>query len=310
MGFGYVLRKQNIPNMGISGSFCKGRPMNSKPSRTNSSNILDTYFKQIKVFPLLTFNEELELSKKIIEGNQSALNKLINSNLRLVVKIARPYVKANISIMDIIQEGNMGLMCAAKKYNYRKNVRFSTYASWWIRQHIGRYLNNKCRIVKLPNRKEEILRRIQQTYNYLCQTLMHQPRSDEIACELGLSVQDVNYILNMSSGPLCLEFDKSSDEYNPVYDFHADYTYSPEKTFLSKSSRDGTMRFLDTLKDREKRIITYRFQLDGCERHTLKKISDKMGISPETVRQIEMKALKKIRSCAEDLKNVVFLEAI
>ena len=272
--------------------------------------MLETYFRQIKVFPLLTFEDEIELAMKIQNGDKAAVHKLVNSNLRLVVKIARPYVNGDISIMDIIQEGNMGLMHAAEKYDYRKNVRFCTYANWWIRQYISRYLANKCRIVRLPHRKEEILRKIQRTYNSLSQTLMHQPNNREIAGELGISVQDVDFIISMSCGPLCLETDNSSDEFSPVSDFHADYTYSPEKAFLQKSSRDGTMQFLDLLKDREKRIITYRYQLDGCERHTLKKIGDKMGISPETVRQIEMKALKKIRSRADDLRKIVQMEAM
>ena len=279
-------------------------------TKNNPDNILETYFKQIKAFPLLSFEEELELSKLVQEGSQEALHKLINSNLRLVVKIARPYVSRDTHLMDIIQEGNMGLMHAAEKYDHQKNVRFCTYANWWIRQYITRYLANKCRIVRLPHRKEEILRKIQHTYNTLSQTLMHQPKSKEIADALGLSVHDVDHIINMSCGPLCLETDNSSDEFIPVSDFHADYTYSPEKNFLQKSSQDGTLRFLDSLKERERRIITYRYQLDGCERHTLKKISAKMGISPETVRQIEIRALKKIRSRAEDLKSIVMMEAI
>jgi len=282
----------------------------SAKSGNYSNGIADTYFKQIKAFSLLNFEEELELSKRIRNGDKEALNKLINANLRLVVKIARPYVSADAHFMDIIQEGNMGLMHAARKYDYQKNVRFCTYANWWIRQYITRYLANKSRIVRLPHRKEEILKKIQHTFNSLSQTLMHQPNSEEIAGELGLSVQDVDYIINMSCGPLCLETDNMNEEYMQVGDFHADYTYSPEKTLLQQSSRDGTLHFLDTLKEREKRILTYRYQLDGCERHTLKKISDKMGISPETVRQIEMKALKKIRNRAEDLKSIVNMEAM
>jgi RNA polymerase primary sigma factor len=276
----------------------------------DSDNILETYFRQIKAFPLLSFDEELELAKRIHDGDQEALHKLINSNLRLVVKIARPYVSADANFMDIIQEGNMGLMHAAEKYDYQKNVRFCTYANWWIRQYITRYIANKCRLVRLPHRKEEILRKIQHTYNSLSQTLMHQPTSEEIADELGISQQDVDYILNMSYGTLCLETDNANDECAPFSDYHADYTYCPEKNFLRKSSHDSTLRFLDVLKDREKRILTYRYQLDGCEPHTLKKIGAKMGISPETVRQIEMKALKKIRSRAEDFKNIVMMEAM
>jgi RNA polymerase primary sigma factor len=275
-----------------------------------AENLVETYFKQIKAFPLLTFEEEVELAKRIQVDDQEALHKLVNSNLRLVVKVARPYISRDAPFLDLIQEGNLGLMHAAKKFSYLKNVRFCTYASWWIRQFIIRYLANKRRMVRLPHRKEETLRKIQQAYHSLSQTLMHQPSSEDIAGELGISVQDVDFIINMSAGPLCLEIDPSNEENTAIMECHADYTYSPERTFLRKFSHDGTMRFLDTLKDREKKVLTYRYQLDGCERHTLKNISDKMGLSPETVRQIEIKALKKIRNRAEELKTLVFVEAI
>jgi RNA polymerase primary sigma factor len=275
-----------------------------------SDNIQETYFKQIKAFPLLAFEEELELSKRVHSGDADALHQLINCNLRLVVKIARPYISRGTPFLDIIQEGNMGLMHAAQKYSYLKNVRFCTYASWWIRQFISRYLANKRRMVRLPHRKEEILRKIQYAYHSLSQTLMHQPRSEDIALALGLSVQDVDFIVNMSAGPLCLELDPSNKQGGATMECHADYTYSPERTFLRQSSRDGTLRFLDYLKNREKQVLTYRYQLDGCEHHTLKNISDKMGLSQETVRQIELKALKKIRSRADEFKKLVYVGAM
>jgi RNA polymerase primary sigma factor len=275
-----------------------------------AEDLTETYFRQIKAFPLLSFEEEVELAKRIQADDQEALHKLVNSNLRLVVKVARVYISRGIPFLDLIQEGNLGLMHAARKFSYLKNARFCTYASWWIRQFIVRYLANKRRMVRLPHRKEEIHRKIQHAYHFLCQTLMHQPSSEDIAGELGIPVQDVDFIVNMSAGTLCLELDPSSEENSAIMECHADYTYSPERTFLKKFSHDGTMRFLDILKDREKKVLTYRYQLDGCERHTLKNISDKMGLSPETIRQIELKALNKIRSRAEELKGVVFEEAI
>jgi RNA polymerase primary sigma factor len=212
--------------------------------------------------------------------------------------------------MDIIQEGNMGLMHAAEKYDHVKNVRFSTYAGWWIRQYISRYLSNKCRTIRLPYRKEEILRKIQRSYHTLSQILMHQPRTADISAEIGISVEDIEFILNLANGFISLEAEAGDDESPSVVDLHEDYTYSPERAFLRQSSRDDTLHFLNSLKEQEKRILMYRYQLDGCEWHTLKKIGDKMGISPETVRQIEMKALKKIRSHAEELRGCMYLEAI
>jgi RNA polymerase primary sigma factor len=235
---------------------------------------------------------------------------LVNANLRLVVKIARLYNITDASFLDIVQEGNLGLIHAAEKYDHRKNVRFCTYASWWIRQFISRYLSNKHRLVRLPYRKEEILRKIRRTYHTLSQTLMHQPRNEDIAEELGIAVRDVDFIVNMTSGPLPLEMDSREEEMNTMVELHEDYTYSPERTLLRKSSRADTMRFLNRLKDREKRVLTYRYQLNGCKSHTLREIGDKLDISPETVRQIEMRALRKIRSHAEELRDCVYTEAM
>ncbi|MDR0302169.1 MAG: RNA polymerase sigma factor RpoD/SigA [Treponema sp.] len=284
--------------------------MQKKPDKSND-DLLEMYFRQIKNFPLLTFEEELELSKQILEGDIEALHKLVNSNLRLVIKIAGLYSKNNGSILDIIQEGNMGLIHAAEKYDYRKNVRFCTYASWWIRQFISRFLSNKSRMVRLPMRKEEALRKIQYTYHVLCQTLMHQPENSDIAKELGISVQDVDSIVNMAAGSLSFEQNVTDDESAAnAIDIHEDYTYCPERNLMKQISIDSTKRVLNKLKDRERHILTYRYQLNGGERCTLREIGDKFDISPETVRQIELRALKKIRGHASELRECMYVEAI
>jgi RNA polymerase primary sigma factor len=278
--------------------------------KQQSEDLLQIYFDQIKVYPLLDADEEIELARLIQQGNQDALHKLINANLRLVIKIARAYAAPDVPFIDLVQEGNIGLIHAAEKYDYAKNLRFCTYASWWIRQFIARYLTNKRRIVRLPHRKEEILRRIQRTYHTLSQTLMHQPRTEDIADELGISVQDIDFIVNMSSGPLPLELDIDRDDSSVVMEIHEDYTYCPERNMLRQYYSDGARRFLDRLKDRERQVISYRYQLEDGKPHTLKEIGDKMDLSPETVRQIEKRALAKIRSHADDLKNFGFLEAM
>ena len=278
--------------------------MRKKSDKTDS--LLDTYFKQIKAFPLLTFEEELELSKQIQKGCDHALHKLVNSNLRLAVKISRLYSLSGVPLLDIIQEANIGLIHAAKKFDHSKNVRFCTYASWWIRQFISRYLVNKRRIVRLPQRKQDALRRIQHTYNVLCQTLMHKPQTSDIAKELGISVKDVDSIMNITLESVPFEFNVNDDECVNGMDIHEDYTYCPERTLMKQLSHDGTMHILNNLKEREKRIINYRYQLNGCERHTLREISNKLNISPETVRQIEIKALSKIRRHAKELRECVY----
>jgi RNA polymerase primary sigma factor len=275
-----------------------------------AEDILSIYYEQIKAYPLLDADGELELSRLIRQGDKNALDKLINANLRLVVKIARAYMTADISFMDLVQEGNIGLMHAAERYDYARKVRFCTYASWWIRQFITRYLANKRRIVRLPLRKEEMLRKIQRAYHTLSQSLMHQPRNEDIADELGVSVQDVDFILNMSSGPLSLELDINNDDGTTVMQVHEDYTYCPERTLFRQYYRDGARLFLDRLKDREKQVIFYRYQLVDGEPYTLKEIGDKLDLSPETVRQIEKRALAKIRSYADEMKYYGFPEAI
>ncbi|MCL2181421.1 MAG: RNA polymerase sigma factor RpoD/SigA [Treponema sp.] len=283
--------------------------MQKKTSKPREE-LLDTYYKQIKVFPLLSFEDELELSRKIQNGDTDALHKMVNSNLRLVIKIAGMFNVPDIPLMDIIQEGNIGLIHAAQKYDYRKNVRFCTYASWWIRQFISRFISNKRRLVRLPQRKEETLKKIQRAYHVLCQTLMHQPGNADIAKELGLSAKDVDSYINMAADivpfdQICFEDDTVS-----AMDVHEDYTYSPERNLMKQASRDGTMRILNKLKDQEKRIISYRYQLNGNKRYTLREIGDKLDLSPETVRQIEMRALRKIRCHAEELRDYVYVEAI
>jgi len=281
-----------------------------KKASESRDNLLDTYFKQIKDFPLLTFEDELELSKQIQNGDTEALHKLVNSNLRLVAKIAGLYNIPHIPVLDIIQEGNMGLIHAAGKFDHKKNVRFCTYASWWIRQFISRFISKKRRIVRLPQRKEDDLRKIQHAYNTLCQTLGYQPQNIDIATELGISVQDVDSIVNMAADSLPFENNTSDDESVGAMNIHEDYTYSPERTLMKKFSRDNTMRILNNLQDKERRILSYRYQLNGCEYHTLREIGEKLNISPETVRQIEMRALKKIRRHANELMESMYEEAI
>jgi RNA polymerase primary sigma factor len=272
----------------------------------DTEDALQAYYNTIKAIPLLSFEEELDLSRRIQKGDEAAKRRLIEANLRLVVKIARMYITSDVAFMDVIQEGNMGLMKAAEKYDHLKNVRFSTYANWWIRQAITRFLSERRRAIRLPHRKEEILRKIQKAYHILSQSSMRQPGTEEIADYLGIAKEEVALILSMSNGIIPLEAVLEDDESCSVMDLQADYTYSPERDMMRKSVQDETLRVLDRLKDREKRILMYRYQLNGCERHTLKTIGDKMGISPETVRQIEIKALKKIRDNAGDFRETMY----
>jgi len=279
--------------------------MQKKETKPND-NLLEIYFKQLKAFPLLTFEEELELSKKIQAENgesEAALHRLVNSNLRLVMKIAGIFNVPEIPLMDIIQEGNIGLIHAAKKFDFKKNARFCTYASWWIRQFMSRYITSKKRIVRLPERKEETLRKIQRVYHILSQSLMRQPTSADIAKELGIAVKEVDSYFFMAAD--LVNFDQSNDDIACVMDIHEDYTYNPERDLMKQEAHDGAVRILNKLPENERRILNYRFQLNGCSRHTLREIGEKFDISPETVRQIERRALRRIRVHANELRECV-----
>jgi RNA polymerase primary sigma factor len=276
----------------------------------DSDDILQAYFDQIKHIPLLTFEEELELSRQIQQGDEKAKRRLIEANLRLVIKISRIYLTSAVSFMDIIQEGNIGLMRAVEKYDWNRNVRFSTYANWWIHQAITRFLSNKCRVIRLPHRKEEALRKIRKAYHVLSQTLQHQPTPEEIAEYVHMEKEDVAYIMNISTSLVSLETDVGDDEGATIVDLCEDYTWNPERALLRKSSKKMTRRFLSRLKDRERRVLIYRYQLDGGEKQTLKTIGDEMGISPETVRQIEIRAIKKMKADAAEIRDSVDVEAM
>jgi RNA polymerase primary sigma factor len=269
---------------------------------TDKEDCLKAYFEQIKKNPLLNFEEEIELSKLIQGGDQEALNHLIECNLRLVVKIAMEFSVPEIAVLDLIQEGNLGLIKAATKYDYHKNVRFSTYASWWIKQAIMRAISNKRRTIRLPHRKEERLRKINRVYNSLYQTLMRKPSLMEIAEEAEMSVEEVDTLLNAVNPTV--SFDKESrDDALSLHEIYEDNSFTPDREFLKKCLRDETMGFLERLLDKEKKILMYRFSFLSGKRYTLKNIGEKLGMSPETVRQIELKALRKLKKVAHELRE-------
>jgi RNA polymerase primary sigma factor len=263
---------------------------------------LKTYFNQIKETPLLSFEEELDLSKRIEEGDPEARKQLIEANLKLVVKIAKTFKTSDVALLDLIQEGNLGLMKAAEKFDFRKRVRFSTYASWWIKQSIVRALSNKRRAIRLPHRKEEKIRKINKAINMLSQKYMRQPDISEIAGELGMTEKEVRNLLSVSNHIVSLD-SETNDVAGTLQEVLEDYSYDPDHEFMKKSLREETLKYLESLKEKEREIIKYRFSFYGGKKYTLKTIGARMGISPETVRQIEMKALSKLKELAGNLKE-------
>ncbi len=277
----------------------------TKKTRNDDGDLtLHAYLEEISRFKLLEFEEELEFSRKIEKGDKEALTALINANLRLVVKIAKAYVSNEMGLMDLIQEGNLGLIKAAEKYDYRKEVRFSTYASWWIKQSITRSITNKKRAIRLPHRKEEALKRLQRISEEFSQEYFRQPSVEELAAYTGMSESDVSAVLDLGSATVSLDTEINLNN-GTLLDILEDNSYAPDRELLQKSMKADTRRFLDILREREKTILMYRFAFNGGKKYTLKMIGEKMGISPETVRQIEMRALKKLRTEAEPIRDYI-----
>jgi RNA polymerase primary sigma factor len=276
-----------------------------KETSESQDDILKSYFDQIRRTPLLSFEEELDLSRRIQNGEEPARDHLIKANLRLVVKIARQFASQDVPLVDLIQEGNLGLIRAAQKYDHAKNVRFSTYASWWIKQAITRSLANKRRAIRIPHRKEEALKKIQRAYTVLSQLYARQPSTEEIGKEIGMSAFDVEGILEISNSMVSLDME-TSIENGCLLDVYEDTTYAPDREVLNSSVRENTMNFLEQLMEKEKQILMYRFEFYNGRKYTLKKIGEELGISPETVRQIEIRALNKLRANASELKEYVY----
>ncbi|MDF1567913.1 MAG: RNA polymerase sigma factor RpoD/SigA [Spirochaetaceae bacterium] len=276
-----------------------------KTQYDDSDLTLHAYLEEISRFKLLDFDEELDFSRRIENGDHDALNALINANLRLVVKIAKAYVSPDMVLMDLIQEGNLGLIKAAEKYDYRKEVRFSTYASWWIKQSISRAITNKKRTIRLPHRKEEALKRLQRISDEFAQEYFRQPSLEELAAYTGMKEGDVSSVMDLASSTISLDSEINLNN-GTLLDVLEDHSFSPDKELVRKSLEEDTRRFLNVLREREKTILMYRFAFDGGKKQTLKMIGEKMGISPETVRQIEMRALKKLRHEAEPIREYIF----
>jgi RNA polymerase primary sigma factor len=276
-----------------------------KKVKIDDNDTIKVYLEEISKYPLLTFEEEKELSKKIQEDNDEySLNKLINSNLRLVVKISKNYIATGYPLIDIIQDGNMGLIKAASKYDFKKNVRFSTYASWWIKQTIIRNLSVKNRMIRLSHRKEEKLRKIKKAKNKFYQKNKEMPSTLELSNILNISEKEIKEIISYSNSILSIEDNINDEENYTLKNIIEDNSFIPDNMIENKVLVKETEKIMNSLVPRERVIIAFRYGFnDKNKKYTLKKMGEMFGISAETVRQIELKALAKIRNQFPHLKD-------
>ena len=275
--------------------------MTIKKEPRSESN-LTAYLYQLKKDKLLTADEEKSLSKKILQGDGQARETLIKSNLRLVVKIAKGYISREMDLLDLIQEGNLGLIKAADKFDFRKNVRFSTYASFWIKQSIARALSNKSRLIRLPHRKEEKLRKVTRAQQKLSKDFGRTADNSELATETKIDQDEIRAILNLPDKVLSIESSNNDDNYS-LKNTVEDPKYNPDNIVMKNYLKEKTEEMLDILTEKEKKVLLYRYSFLKGEKYTLKDIGEQLLISPETVRQIELRALKKIREHFSHLKE-------
>ena len=254
------------------------------------------YLREIGKIPLLTYNQELELAKKILEGDEAAKQKLAESNLRLVVSIAKKYVGRGMLFLDLIQEGNMGLIKAVEKFDYTKGYKFSTYATWWIRQAITRAIADQARTIRIPVHMVETINKLIRTSRHLLQQNGKEPTPEEIAKEMEVPVEKVIEIQKIAQDPVSLETPIGEEDDSHLGDFIQDEdSPSPQESASYTMLREQLDEIMETLTPREAKVLRLRFGLDDGKARTLEEVGKEFNVTRERIRQIEAKALRKLR---------------
>jgi len=262
-----------------------------------SSDSIQMYLREIGKIPLLTGEQEVSLAKRKERGDKAAERKIIEANLRLVVSIAKKFVGKSLSLLDLIQEGNIGLFRAVKKFDHRKGYKFSTYATWWIRQAITRALADQSRTIRIPVHMVETINRFQQVQRRLTQDLGRDPTPEELAAEMGEEVEKINHIIKISQDTVSLDVSVGDDdEDTQLGDFIEDVkNVSPDRAAGLQLLRDYVKDAIKSLSPREQKILEMRFGLGDGVTHTLEEVGQEFGVTRERIRQIEAKALEKIQ---------------
>lgn len=267
------------------------------------------YLKEIGKVPLLSADEEIELAKRMEAGDEEAKKRLVEANLRLVVSIAKRYVGRGMLFLDLIQEGNLGLIKAVEKFDYEKGFKFSTYATWWIRQAITRAIADQARTIRIPVHMVETINKLIRVSRQLLQELGREPRPEEIAEEMDLSEDKVREILKIAQEPVSLETPIGEEEDSHLGDFIPDDDApAPAEAAAFSLLKEQLIEVLDTLTPREQKVLRLRFGLDDGRARTLEEVGKKFEVTRERIRQIEAKALRKLRHPSRSKKLKDYLE--
>ncbi len=255
------------------------------------------YLREIGKIPLLTPEEELALAKKVVAGNKKAKDKMAEANMRLVVSIAKRYVGRGLDLLDLIQEGNTGLLRAVEKFDPDKGFKFSTYATWWIRQAITRAIADQARTIRIPVHMVETINKLLRTQRRLTQELNREPTNEELAKEMEIEVEKVEHIMKIKQDISSLDASVRDDEEDSVLgDFIEDEdTISPEESATGQLLKEHVKDMLGVLSEREQKILKLRFGLEDGKSHTLEEVGQEFNVTRERIRQIEAKALAKLR---------------
>lgn len=266
------------------------------------------YLREIGRISLLKYEQEVDLAKRIERGDLSAKKHLIEANLRLVVSIAKKYVGRGLTLLDLIQEGNQGLIRAVEKFDYHRGFKFSTYATWWIRQAITRAIADQARTIRIPVHMVETINRFIRTSRRLMQELGREPAPDEVAKEMGIDVAKVREIIKVSQEPASLETPVGEDEDSHLGDFIPAPDLSPDEKAAQELLKSQVEEVLDTLSDRERKVLQLRFGLTDGKTRTLEEVGREFGVTRERIRQIEAKAIRKLRHPVRSKKLRDYLE--
>ena len=281
----------------------------SVPDNVSIEDPVRMYLKEIGKVPLLSAEEEIELAKRMELGDEDAKKKLAEANLRLVVSIAKRYVGRGMLFLDLIQEGNLGLIKAVEKFDYRKGYKFSTYATWWIRQAITRAIADQARTIRIPVHMVETINKLIRVSRQLLQELGREPTPEEIAKEMGMPVERVREILKISQEPVSLETPIGEEEDSHLGDFiQDDQVPVPADAAAFELLKEQLNEVLDTLTDREQKVLRLRFGLDDGRARTLEEVGKEFNVTRERIRQIEAKALRKLRHPSRSRKLKDYLE--